>query len=64
MGISNGNGELSAFGSSVRKEHNVHLEVLVLLFHLNCLLEMVLVGGYVKTETFKTASQYAQNTQS
>lgn len=45
--------ELLSFGGSVRKEHNVHLEILVLLFHLNCLIEMVHVGGYVKTETFK-----------
>lgn len=31
---------------------------------LNCLLEVVLVGGYVKAETFKNAEQYAHNTQS
>lgn len=58
-GISSENGELLHFGSSDRKEHNVHLGIPVLLFHLNCLLEMALVGGYVKTETCKNASQYA-----
>lgn len=56
--------KLLPVGSSVRKEYNVHLEMAVLQFHSNCLLEMGLVGGYVKTETFPNASQCAPSTHS
>lgn len=63
LGITSGNGELLPW-KQCQKGARCALGNTCITISLNCLLEVVLVGGYVKAETFKNAEQYAHNTQS